>query len=163
MKRCVEIVAPIASLALLGACGQAAQQPAPTNPPPTKGVSAPPSPPSQPSAPPASEGAPPASRPTVSPATSPSPSPATKAAAPSEVIINDLAFQPRDLAVRVGETVTWVNREKPPHTTASKSTKEWESPILETGGRFQHTFDKAETYDYWCTIHPDMLGTVTVR
>ena len=159
----VEIWGLIAYLGLLAACGQAAQQPAATSLPPTNEATAPASPPSQSPASPAPASSPPAPRPTASPATSPSPSPVAKVAAPGEVIINDLVFQPQELAVGIGETVTWVNRDKPPHTTASKSTKEWESPILETGGQFKYTFNKPGTYDYWCTIHPDMLGTITVR
>ncbi|HEX2173249.1 MAG TPA: plastocyanin/azurin family copper-binding protein [Dehalococcoidia bacterium] len=79
------------------------------------------------------------------------------------MIIRDLAFQPPDLTIAVGETVTWTNRETPPHTTASRTTSEWGSPILNLDESFRHTFGRPGTFEYWCTIHPDMRGTITVR
>jgi plastocyanin len=82
---------------------------------------------------------------------------------PTNVTIKDIKFQPADLTIGVGETVTWVDEENVQHTTVSRGSKEWESPLLGQGDHFSHTFTKAGTYPYWCTIHPEMLGTITVR
>lgn len=77
--------------------------------------------------------------------------------------MQDIAFRPTEITVTTGETVTWRNDENVPHTTASRGQPLWESPILNQGQSFSYTFMNPGTYDYWCTIHPDMLAQVIVR
>ena len=78
----------------------------------------------------------------------------TSAAAPAEgagaVTIANFAFDPADVEVAAGTTVTWTNDDS------------FESEDMSQGDTFDHTFDAAGTFDYICAIHPSMKGTVTV-
>ena len=81
------------------------------------------------------------------------------------VAIRDFAFHPDSIAVPVGATVTWVNCETPPqepHTTTSDAAA-WDSPELNPGDRYSHTFGTAGPFPYHCTPHPFMLGKVVVQ
>ncbi|MEO5953952.1 MAG: plastocyanin/azurin family copper-binding protein, partial [Chloroflexia bacterium] len=85
----------------------------------------------------------------------------------TEVIVKivDFKFDPATVNVAVGTRVTWVQVGPTVHNTVSKSKPVlWESDLLETPGlTYSYVFDKAGTYDYWCTIHPDMLAKVIVK
>ncbi|GEM_PF-1142515 len=74
-------------------------------------------------------------------------------------------FTLENLAIRVGTTVTWTNRDNDPHTTTSVTstpTRVWDSPFLQTNQSFSFTFAQAGTFPYFCQVHPDMRATVTV-
>jgi plastocyanin len=59
--------------------------------------------------------------------------------------------------------VTWTEVGPTEHNTVSKAdTPLWESDIMQPGDTFSYVFNDAGTFDYWCTIHPEMLGTVIV-
>jgi plastocyanin len=85
---------------------------------------------------------------------------ASAADAPS-VRISMFPFTPGTLTVPVGTKVTWTNRDEEPHTVFSL-TKAFQSDALDTDQSFSFTFDKPGTYNYICTIHPNMKGTITV-
>jgi plastocyanin len=76
------------------------------------------------------------------------------------VTMQNFAFNPPDLEVKVGDTVTWTNQDSAPHTVAGDA---FQSGELATGGTYSFTFDKAGTYVYKCGIHPTMTGTVVVK
>ena len=81
------------------------------------------------------------------------------------VAIRNFAFHPDSIAVPVGATVTWVNCEdvgQEPHTTTSDNAV-WNSPDLNPGQRFSHTFATAGAFPYHCTPHPFMLGKIIVQ
>lgn len=78
-----------------------------------------------------------------------------------QVNIDGFAFVPLTLTVKAGTTVTWTNRDEEPHTVAA-SDGSFHSPGMGTGATFTHTFDAAGTFDYVCSIHPMMRGTVVV-
>jgi plastocyanin len=78
-----------------------------------------------------------------------------------QVTIDGFAFEPGSLTVTAGTTVTWTNRDEEPHTVAA-SDGSFHSPGMGTGGTFTHTFAAAGTFDYVCSIHPMMRGTVVV-
>lgn len=87
----------------------------------------------------------------------------SKAVATTTVSIKDMAFSPADIAVKVGDTVTWTNNDSVAHTvTETDSQTGPKSQNIEPGKSFVYTFDKAGTYKYDCSIHPSMTGTVTV-
>lgn len=80
------------------------------------------------------------------------------------------AFSPSPLKVKVGTTVTWKNDDKMSHQPVSgkgwldkKSGKVFESKSLAAKESFSFKFDKKGTFDYYCKIHPTMVGKVTVR
>jgi len=62
---------------------------------------------------------------------------------------------------QAGGTVTWTNHDEEPHTVAANDGT-FHSPGMGTGATFSHTFPAAGTFDYVCSIHPMMHGTVVV-
>jgi len=84
-----------------------------------------------------------------------------------EVNIADFTYDPQDLTVQVGDTVTWTNNDDVAHTvtagTPDSPTGEFDSGELQPGDTFSYTFDQAGTFDYFCTLHPDMTASVTVE
>ena len=77
------------------------------------------------------------------------------------VSISNFAFVPATLTVPVGATVTWTNRDEEPHTVAA-SDGSLHSPGLGTNATYSYTFPTAGRFDYICSIHPFMHGTVVV-
>ena len=87
-------------------------------------------------------------------------------APPTQVTINivDFAFNPRVDTVAVGGTVTWTNTGNAPHTsTSTASPALWDSGTLNNGQSFPRQFSTAGSFQYDCTIHPNMTGTIVVR
>jgi plastocyanin len=83
------------------------------------------------------------------------------AAASSGVTIKNFAFSPGTTSVSVGDTITWTNQDSAPHT-ATASDGSFDTGILQKGKSGSHTFTKAGTFAYICSVHPSMKGTVTV-
>jgi len=77
------------------------------------------------------------------------------------VSISDFKFNPATLTVPVGTTVTWTNQDEEPHTVAAKDGS-FHSPGMDSHGTYSFTFATAGSYDYICSIHPFMTGTVVV-
>ncbi len=80
----------------------------------------------------------------------------------NEVSIDNFSFTPQQTQVKAGTTVTWTNRDDIPHTVTSVD-KIFSSPPLDTGGTYSFTFRQTGKYDYYCSIHPHMTGSVVVR
>ncbi|MEU6555299.1 plastocyanin/azurin family copper-binding protein [Streptomyces sp. NPDC046915] len=79
------------------------------------------------------------------------------------VAINNFAFSPAVLKVKVGTTVTWTNQDADAHTvTSSGKGGPLHSAALATHATYSYTFTKPGTYAYLCTIHPFMTATVEV-
>ena len=75
------------------------------------------------------------------------------------VAIEDLAFEPETLAVEAGDTVTWTwNDGAIAHDVAGD---DFQSESM-SEGTFRHRFDEPGTYEYVCTLHPNMAGTIEV-
>jgi amicyanin len=77
------------------------------------------------------------------------------------VAITDFKFNPAALTVPVGTAVTWTNQDAEPHTIAAKDGS-FHSPGMDTHGTYSFTFTTPGSYDYICSIHPFMTGTVVV-
>ena len=91
--------------------------------------------------------------------------PAASAQDEMTVSIQDFFFDPDQLSVAPGTTVTWVNEGEAPHTVTSTDGKELDSATLQPGDTYSFMFkddDAGETYAYQCTIHPQMTASVTV-
>lgn len=82
-------------------------------------------------------------------------------AGPDAVDIDGFAFAPATLTVPVGSTVTWTNEDDDPHTVVADGGA-FRSQALTKGGVYSFTFPVAGTFDYDCSIHPFMRGTVVV-
>jgi plastocyanin len=76
------------------------------------------------------------------------------------------AFSPNPIQVSVGTTVTWTNNDAQPHTVSSGENATpnglFDSSIMAPKATFEHTFTEAGEFPYFCTLHPNMVGTVSV-
>ena len=72
----------------------------------------------------------------------------------------EMVFEPALARVAVGDTVTWRFEGKSAHNVTAKD-GDFESDLTKEG-TFEHTFDEAGSFDYVCTVHPGMGGTVKV-
>ena len=79
-------------------------------------------------------------------------------------------YDPDPANVAVGTTVTWINDDATLHTVVSGNPTTGEtadfgssSTFLSKGKTISHTFDTAGTFDYYCTLHPFMIGQVVVK
>ena len=81
------------------------------------------------------------------------------------------AYSPNPIQVSVGTTVTWTNNDSQPHTVTSGSNGQPDNkfnsspnfnPLLNPGQTFSFTFTEEGNYPYFCTLHPNMVGTVIV-
>jgi plastocyanin len=102
-----------------------------------------------------------------SPITDPTPTPAPAGSTPITIPVNastlgNRAFNPGELDIAVGTTVTWTNTDSIDHTSTSDGSG-WNSGVLRPRAQFSMTFTDAGTFRYHCSIHPDMVGTVVVR
>ncbi len=77
------------------------------------------------------------------------------------VQIRNYAYAPQKVTVPVGTTVTWVQEDSTVHTVTDVGI--FDSGPLSRGQRYSHTFRTPGTYDYRCTVHPGMTGSVTVQ
>jgi plastocyanin len=78
-----------------------------------------------------------------------------------QVSIEDFAFSPDPLRVKVGTKVTFTNEDGFDHTVTAKD-KSFDSGHLAKDATFDHTFDAPGTYPYLCNIHNSMTGSVVV-
>lgn len=79
------------------------------------------------------------------------------------VNIDNFSFTPATLTVPAGTKVTWTNKDDVPHTVVSTNNAFTHSPALDTDDSFSYTFTKIGTYEYYCSVHPKMLGKVVVQ
>jgi len=76
-------------------------------------------------------------------------------------------YVPYEVSISVGSTVAWSNDDSAAHTVTSGNveagpTGVFDSGLFMAGGSFEHTFDTAGTFDYFCMVHPWMTGMVIV-
>ena len=82
---------------------------------------------------------------------------------PSTVSIDNFTFGPPTLTVKAGTTVTWTNKDDIPHGIASSSNVFKRSAALDTDDSYSFTFTTPGTYQYFCYLHPHMVGSVVVE
>jgi plastocyanin len=80
----------------------------------------------------------------------------------NEITIDNFTFTPKELTIAVGTTVKWVNQDDIPHTVVEKKTT-FRSKALDTDDSYSFTFTSAGTFDYFCGLHPHMVGQVIVK
>lgn len=76
------------------------------------------------------------------------------------VIIENYKFQPAEITIKSGETITWINKDSVKHTATGDS---FDSGLFGKNESFQQTFEETGTFDYICTPHPYMEGKVIVE
>ena len=79
---------------------------------------------------------------------------------PLTINIQDFAFQPGEITINSGDTVTWINNDDAPHTVKGDSL---DSGTLSKGQEFKQTFNEPGTYEYHCNFHSSMKGKVIVE
>jgi plastocyanin len=80
----------------------------------------------------------------------------------AEVKIDNFAFTPGVITVKVGTEVTWINHDDIPHTVDSTQGK-FKSAALDTDNTFQFRFTEPGEYPFYCRMHPKMTGKVVVQ
>ena len=89
--------------------------------------------------------------------------PHARAASTITVEISDFAFQPGTVTIQVGDTVTWTNLDGAAHTATDTGPQALFDGVMANGESFSYTFTQAGTFNYFCTFHPEMTGTVIVQ
>nr|WP_245283683.1 cupredoxin family copper-binding protein [Bradyrhizobium sp. URHD0069] len=79
----------------------------------------------------------------------------------TNVMIDNFTFEPAQLTVKVGTTVTWKNRDDIPHIVVSAG--KFRSKALDTDDSYSFTFTAAGDYKYFCSLHPHMTGMIKVE
>src|SRR3954471_8910921 len=79
----------------------------------------------------------------------------------ANIMIDNFVFTPPELKVKTGTKVTWKHQDDIPHTVMAKGGACLSKP-LGTGDEFSYVFSKAGKVDYFCTLHPHMVGSVIV-
>jgi plastocyanin len=78
------------------------------------------------------------------------------------IVVKSFMFTPMTMTVKAGTKITWTNQDEEPHTISSDEGV-FRSPAIDTDESYSYQFDKPGTYHYTCTIHPRMVGTITVE
>jgi len=87
-----------------------------------------------------------------------------------KIMIVNRQFVPASTTVKVGEPVFWTNQDGIPHTVTATAynggpvpaADKLDSGDIPPGETYKHAFQQRGIYDYRCSIHPDMTGTINV-
>jgi plastocyanin len=85
----------------------------------------------------------------------------TALATPSPVDIVDRAYAPVEVSISAGDTVEWLNRDGERHTVTALDGA-FDSGLMARGMTYALDFEVPGTFEYGCTIHPEMRGRVIV-
>ncbi|MBL7698249.1 MAG: hypothetical protein JNK79_08830 [Chitinophagaceae bacterium] len=77
------------------------------------------------------------------------------------VLIQGMKFQPAELTVNSGDTVTWINKDFVDHDVTEEQTKAWTSSVLPNGKQWSRVINSST--DYYCSIHVVMKGKLKVN
>ncbi|MCX6736138.1 MAG: cupredoxin domain-containing protein [Candidatus Parcubacteria bacterium] len=77
-----------------------------------------------------------------------------------QISIKNFAFVPSDMKVKKGDIIIWTNEDSAPHQISGTDFK---SDVIKTGFTYSSTFNQEGSFDYICSIHPSMKGTITVE
>jgi plastocyanin len=80
------------------------------------------------------------------------------------VTVRDNVFDPSAVTITVGETVTWMNTGSNPHNVrfTDRSAGDPQTPSSSPWS-VMRTFDAPGVFSYYCEVHANMTGTVTVN
>jgi plastocyanin len=82
------------------------------------------------------------------------------------VVIRGFKFEPATVTVNAGDTVEWKNDDIVPHTATEDSDPQkpaFDSGTIQTGAAWRYVARKKGTYNYICTLHPNMKGKLIVQ
>jgi len=81
----------------------------------------------------------------------------------SIIKILNTGFYPKEIIIKKGETINWINEDNAPHTVTSDSGIELGSGILLNKENYSNKFDFDGTYEYYCNFHKELKGKVIVE
>lgn len=84
----------------------------------------------------------------------------TEPVANNTITILNFAFSPSTLTINKGETVTWINEDSAPHAIKFET---FNSDTFSKGESYSKIFDEVGSFNYYCSIHPSMVGTIIVK
>ena len=103
------------------------------------------------------------STPSSSSTTATQPASSKPAAGGITVDMKNTKFVPKTITAKVGQKITWVNKDPIAHTATATSGGTFDSGNLGPGKKFSFTPSKPGTIQYWCTIHKQVqTGTIKV-
>jgi plastocyanin len=82
---------------------------------------------------------------------------------------NTQFYAPPEVQVAAGSSIKWTNNDNVIHTVTQGKPSGGGNPAgfnsgsIQVGGTFEHFLDESGSVDYYCTIHPHMIGQVTVN
>ncbi len=94
-------------------------------------------------------------------ASTPATAPAT-AGGGVKISMKNIAFDPKAVTVKVGQTITWVDDEPIEHNVVATDGADFKSEVFGQDGTYEFTPKKAGEISYECTLHPGMEGKITV-
>lgn len=88
-----------------------------------------------------------------------------QASATGAINIKNMAFTPPQITVAKGGTVTWTNNDSIAHTVVDDLSNVGgpASGDIQPGSTYSFTFNKTGSFQYHCSIHPSMRGTIVVK
>jgi plastocyanin len=89
--------------------------------------------------------------------------PAASSSGGVAIKMQNIAFAPEAVTVKVGQKVTWTNDDSTDHNVTADSGADFKSDDFGNGATFEFTPDKAGKIAYECTLHPGMKATITVQ
>lgn len=96
--------------------------------------------------------------------------PVAAAEAPADTVVINIAkmkYEQPEVTIKAGQTVTWVNTEAMPHNVAFQAgvvgDAKMDGAMMKKDQSYSITFNESGTFDYHCTPHPFMKGTVIVE
>src|ERR1700722_1737069 len=78
------------------------------------------------------------------------------------VTIDNFTFSPKELTVAVGTTIKFVNHDDIPYKVGEKKPP-FRSKALDTDDAYSDSFASAGSFDYFCSLHPHMVGKIIVK
>ncbi len=78
------------------------------------------------------------------------------------IVAKDIAYNPTEITVKVGDTITFKNEDGFAHTFTADN-GDFDSGNVDGGAEFQYVADEAGTIAFHCKIHGNMKGTITVE
>jgi plastocyanin len=91
----------------------------------------------------------------------PTPAPAAPGGG-AAIEMKNIAFSPKDATVKVGQKITWTNKDAVDHNVIADSGASFKSSAFGQNDTYSFTPTKAGTIKYECTLHPGMTATLTV-
>ncbi len=88
---------------------------------------------------------------------------------PNEVFMRNVTFDPPEITIRAGESITWTNKDILPHTATSGDSGDadlgsvFQSGTLLLEQSFTHTFEEPGDFTYFCEVHPVMMRDAKVH